>query len=644
MIKNYFGIEIDLSRDQSLDQFALDLLEKYYMKKTDTSPQEAFARAALAYSDGDLELAQRVYDYASKGWFMYSSPVLSNAPDPNEKMKALPISCFLTYLSDDLEGLIEHTSELRWLSVKGGGVGGHWSDIRSVSDIAPGPIPFLKTVDADMTAYRQGKTRKGSYAAYLDISHPDVEEFMNFRVPTGGDPNRKCFNLHNAINITDEFMEAVSTNSDWHLRDPNDSTIRNTVNARDLWQRILEIRFRTGEPYLNFIDEANRHLPEPLKKIGLKIHGSNLCVTGDQRVPTNRGLLTAKELYEQGGNLTLFDNQKCVESTPMMLIEKNSPVYKITLANGMTHTITDYHKVKTLNGDVACKDLKLGDSVATQTNVGVFGQLDMPDEAFLLGLYQADKFRNFQDQSIPDWIWESNEKTQWKYVKALYYVYGTVNIGKRKENPICLSIAHMNKSFLQELQLLLSNLGINNSLHLFKGELREAWRLVIRNKNDALVFEKHTGFLSRKNVTLEDRKYRDNTKKYHKIIKIEYVGKEDVYCLTVNSQEHYWVCNGIITLNCNEIHLPTSKERTAVCCLSSLNLEKYDEWKNTTIVADLIRFLDNVLQVFIDNAPSVRESKIFSRKRKKFRLGGDGISFLSSKKYDSLGFKFSKSN
>lgn len=283
----YLGIKLRQQQYEYTDQ-ASKLLKDYYMRKHEDSPDQAFARAAVAYSYGDMELAQRIYEYASKGWFMYASPVLSNAPLPGEKPKGLPISCFLAYVPDTLTGLISHTAELRWLSVLGGGVGGHWSDIRSTSDIAPSPIPFLKTVDADMTAYRQGKTRKGSYAAYLDVSHPDIIEFLNIRVPTGGDPNRKCLNLHNAINISDSFMRAVIADAQWELIDPNDKTVRDTIPARELWQRILETRFRTGEPYLNFIDAANRDMNPFQKKKGLTIKGSNLCneihlVTDDER-------------------------------------------------------------------------------------------------------------------------------------------------------------------------------------------------------------------------------------------------------------------------------------------------------------------------------------------------------------------------
>jgi len=269
-------IVIDYTRNNLLSEQASTLLSDYYCREGE-DPQDAYARAATAFCKADYELAQRIYDYVSKGWFMFSSPILSNAPAQGEKVRGLPISCFLSYVPDSLDGLIGHSTELRWLSVKGGGVGGHWSDIRSVSDVAPSPIPFLKTVDSDMTAYRQGKTRKGSYAAYMDITHPDIIEFMNIRVPTGGDPNRKAFNIHNAVNITDAFMDAIAADGKWDLIDPNDKTVRDTMPARVLWERMLDTRFRTGEPYLNFIDEANRHLPPAMKEKGLSIHGSNLC-------------------------------------------------------------------------------------------------------------------------------------------------------------------------------------------------------------------------------------------------------------------------------------------------------------------------------------------------------------------------------
>ena len=276
-VVDYLGIKIDLHRDQELTEQAMSLLKDYYMIDSELYAQQAFARAAVAYCEGDYGFAQRIYDYASNRWFMFASPVLSNAPGLGDDPKGLPISCFLTYVGDNLESLINHNAEVAWLSVKGGGVGGHWSSVRPVSDKAPGVVPFMKVVDSQMTAYKQGKTRKGSYAAYLDVSHPEIIEFVRFKDPTGGDANRKCFNLFNAVNITDAFMEAVKNGEQWELRCPDSGAIRSTIQARELWQRILEARFRTGSPYLNFIDTAQRGLPNSQRALGLTINGSNLC-------------------------------------------------------------------------------------------------------------------------------------------------------------------------------------------------------------------------------------------------------------------------------------------------------------------------------------------------------------------------------
>ena len=277
----YFGITIVPERDELLTDYARGMLMDFYSIDGEKSPQELFARASIAWSTfkskTDYDLAQRLYNAVSQKWFMFSSPVLSNAPHPETgKSSGMPISCFLAYVPDTVEGLIEHSSELRWLSVMGGGVGGHWNNVRSVSEKSPGPIPFLATVDADMTAYKQGKTRKGSYAAYLDVHHPDILEFMQIRVPTGDD-NRKCLNLHNGVNLTNDFMEAVINNLEYELVDPNKGPTGEFLKARKIWQQLLEIRFRTGEPYFNFIDHANDALPEPLRRKGLKINGSNLC-------------------------------------------------------------------------------------------------------------------------------------------------------------------------------------------------------------------------------------------------------------------------------------------------------------------------------------------------------------------------------
>jgi ribonucleoside-diphosphate reductase alpha chain len=276
MSETYHGITLYPERNERLSDLAGDLLRGFYVREGE-SIQEAFARPALAFSGGDLAFAQAIYDDVSRGWAMYSSPVLSNAPAPGEVAKAMPISCFLSYVPDSREGLVDHQAELAWLSMLGGGVGGHWSSIRAVSDKSVGPIPHMKIADSAVEGFRQGRTRKGSYAAYLDISHPDVAEFLHIRLPTGGDVNRKCFNIHHAINITDAFMEAVYGGDLWDLVCPHSGRVVDRVDARTLWQSILDTRFRTGEPYLNFIDTANRGLPQVQREAGLRIHGSNLC-------------------------------------------------------------------------------------------------------------------------------------------------------------------------------------------------------------------------------------------------------------------------------------------------------------------------------------------------------------------------------
>lgn len=271
-------MKIDYSRDDLLTDFAKEILRDRYMLPEEKSPQDAFARAAKAFAD-DEEHAQRLYDYASKLWFMFSTPILSNGGTA----RGLPISCFLNYVPDSRTGLAGHYEENIFLSSVGGGIGGYWGAIRSqgestsIGNKTTGVIPFMHVVDSQMLAFNQGATRRGSYAAYIDITHPEVEEFLIMRKPTGGDVNRKNLNLHHGINVTDDFMQAVVHGEEWPLVDPNSKKVTKVVDARELWHRILEIRYETGEPYLHFIDTSNKYLPEPLKEKGLYIHTSNLC-------------------------------------------------------------------------------------------------------------------------------------------------------------------------------------------------------------------------------------------------------------------------------------------------------------------------------------------------------------------------------
>jgi len=280
------GITVDFTRDSLFDELGLKRLKESYMREDEVSPQERFAYVSHSFGSNKKH-AQRLYNYSSRHWLSYSTPILSFG----RSKRGLPISCFLPYLDDSAEGLVDTLAEVNWLSMLGGGVG-IGIGIRSADDKSVGVMPHLRTYDASSLAYRQGRTRRGSYAAYLGIDHPDVLIFLEMRKPTG-DPNMRTLNLHHGINITDDFMHLIEKcmldpNADdtWELKDPHSGEVRDTISARDLWQRILEIRMQTGEPYLHFIDTSNRHLPDFQKKLGLSIRQSNLC--SEIILPTDR--------------------------------------------------------------------------------------------------------------------------------------------------------------------------------------------------------------------------------------------------------------------------------------------------------------------------------------------------------------------
>jgi ribonucleoside-diphosphate reductase alpha chain len=271
------GIKVDYSRDNLFDELGIKRLKESYMREDETSPQERFAYVSKHFGSSS-EHSQRLYEYSSRHWLSYSTPILSFG----RSKRGLPISCFLPYLDDSAEGLVDCLAEVNWLSMLGGGVG-IGIGIRSADDKSVGVMPHLRTYDASSLAYRQGRTRRGSYAAYLDVSHPDILIFLEMRKPTG-DQNMRCQNLHHGINITDDFMRLIEkcmlepdADDTWELKDPHSGEVRDTIPAREMWQRILEIRMQTGEPYLHFIDTSNRMMPEFQKKLGLSIKQSNLC-------------------------------------------------------------------------------------------------------------------------------------------------------------------------------------------------------------------------------------------------------------------------------------------------------------------------------------------------------------------------------
>lgn len=287
------NIEIDFRRDRYLSEFSIKTLQDRYLVGGEGSPQQAFARAAEAFADDEAH-AQRLYDYASKLWFMFSTPILSNGGTK----RGLPISCFLNYAEDSRTGITGHYTENAFLSSVGGGVGGYWGDIRSVGSKtsngseSTGVIPFLKVVDAEMLAFSQGVTRRGSYAAYLPMNHPEIEEFLDVRKPTGGDINRKSTNLHHGVVVSDSFMELIEGatkyegfDDSWPLVDPHSGHTIKTISAKALWVKLIQNRVETGEPYIMFGDTVQEALPDCQKELGLQVHQSNLC--SEITLPTN---------------------------------------------------------------------------------------------------------------------------------------------------------------------------------------------------------------------------------------------------------------------------------------------------------------------------------------------------------------------
>ena len=328
-------IKINLERDKLFDALGLQRLKESYMRDEEVSPQERFAYVSEAFGSNP-EHAQRLYEYSSRHWLSYSTPILSFG----RSKRGLPISCFLNYMDDSAEGLVDNLSETNWLSMLGGGVGVHLG-IRNSDDKSTGVMPHLKMYDASSLAYRQGRTRRGSYAAFLDISHPDIIQFLEMRKPTG-DQNMRTLNLNHGVNISDKFMEIIErcmkdgdANDDWELINPANGEVVEVVSAKYLWQKILDLRMQTGEPYLIFIDTANRALPSWLKDEGLQINGSNLCT--EIFLPTSKDRTAVCCLSSL--NLEYFDEWKDEERFIPDVMEMLDNVLDYFISHAPDHVI-----------------------------------------------------------------------------------------------------------------------------------------------------------------------------------------------------------------------------------------------------------------------------------------------------------------
>lgn len=381
MENNIFsGIVVDYDRDKLFSEHGLDRLKESYVASGEKSPQERFAFVSKTFASNP-EHAQRLYEYSSKHWLSYATPLLSFG----RSKRGMNISCFLTLLNDTAESLVNTLSEVNWLSMLGGGVGVHVK-IRNADEKSVGVLPHLKTYDASSLAYRQGKTRRGSYAAYLDISHPDIMMFFEMRKGTG-DERLRAKNLHHGVNITDKFMNIIDQcqrNEDfddsWELINPSNGKVVEVVSAKMLWAKLIETRFQQGEPYVIFIDTANRKLPQWLKDQGLKINGSNLCLEADSIIEVKFDSSFEKiriedfvTKYECGlyGDSTVFV-KSWDESTKAVIWSKVTAAAQTGTATELIEIISDTgkvvrctpdHQILTQRGWVMAKELREDDSL-----------------------------------------------------------------------------------------------------------------------------------------------------------------------------------------------------------------------------------------------------------------------------------------
>lgn len=706
---------LDYSRDELLTDFGKATLEDRYLKPNEKSPQEGFLRASTAFASNAAH-AERMYGYSSKQWLGYASPVLSNAPvrlkfsenwvdnfkaeNFESVLGALPISCFVGYVQDSREGIGFHYYEQLWLASGGGGYKAYWGDLRPVNSTTStgsktgGLIPFFHVTDGMIVATHQGNNRRGVYGGSIRDNHPEIVEFIESR-KMSGDPNKRSRNIFQTVNVSDAFMYAVIEDAQWALID-HEGNITKTVSARYLWELMLETPFETGCPFIHWIDTSNDKLPSVQRALGLKVNTVNICcMSKDQRVVTDRGLVTVEELYATQEAPKVAGRGVVSQGSPMMLPRPNAPMVKILTAEGFTHKVTPDHRVWVVGkGWVEAQDLNPGDKLELQTQ-SLFGSDHNPLLALVAGLLAGDGTFGSDDKnvridlwkgktdhlvqeveeaihqllqdfpidqnapvpasnspkfvesdvkfslnshqlarllksygitkdtklSVPDFVFKGTKATVEQYLRGLFLTDATVQATNKGAATVSLASAH--KPLLEDVQLLLINLGILSRIKLMKKESVQempngkgglspyvcsaVYRLQITATEMAKAVEGFTGLGKARNneefLALTDKKvFRTKPKYQAEFVGLEVLPNEDAYCLTVDSENHAWTVQGLITHN-TEITLPTNKDRTAVCCLSSVNMAKYDEWKDDPLfISDCIEFLDNVLQYFIENA------------------------------------------
>ena len=556
---------IDYDADKHMVEAGKVTVIDRYLIEGETSPQHAYMRCASAFAT-DKQHALRMYSYMKRQWFGPASPVLANAPvrikffedfERNFSHEAyvsvygpLPISCYTGYVPDSRVGIAEHYQEMLWIASNGGGYASDWSPLRqggavtSTGGVSGGLVPFFHVTDSLVTAAHQGSNRRAVYGGNIRCDHPEVIEFIESR-KMSGDPNKRSRNVFQALKCSDKFMYAVLQNKPWDLVD-NKGKVVETIQARDLWELAMELMFETGGPFIVFEATCKRMLPEEQKELGLDFNNVNICcMASDQRVVTDLGLVTVAELYASQYAPKLAGRGVISQGTPMLLPRPNAPMVKVLTSEGYSHKVTPDHRIWVVGkGWVEAQDLNQGDKIELQTQ-SLFGTEHNP-KAYEHG-------QSFDGTHLPDYLWKADKETITSFITGLFEA--------SVDNVIQGDI-----KVLEDIQILIQNAG------------------------------EYSAVITDTSLRLVDRLTEAT------FIGLEVLPNEDAYCLTVDSEDHAWTVQGMITHN-TEITLANNEERTAVCCLSSYNMLKHDEWKdNEQFIFDCVEFLDNVLEYFIQNA------------------------------------------
>ncbi|MHB1722344.1 MAG: ribonucleoside-diphosphate reductase subunit alpha [Acidiferrobacter sp.] len=689
------GAALHADRDLSFTYLGLQTLyDRYFLHRDERRielPQAFWMRVAmgLALNEADREArAIEFYEVLSTFDFVSSTPTLFNSGTLRSQLS----SCYLTTVADDLDGIYSAVKDNALLSKYAGGLGNDWSRVRALgarikgtNGKSQGVIPFLKVANDTAVAVNQGGRRKGAVCAYLETWHLDIEEFLELRKNTGDD-RRRTHDMNTANWVPDLFIERVREGGDWTLFSPSDvpdlhdlcgmafrtayerheARVRNgelklfkKVRALDLWRKMLSMLFETGHPWLTFKDPCNLRSPQQHKGV---VHSSNLCcMTADQRVVTDRGLLTVGELYRLGGTNKVVGIDGVYEASAMVRPRPNAPIVRINTAEGYSHKVTPDHKVWVKDrGWVEAQQLVVGDTILTQQREGLFGPAHNPEIAFVMGLVTArgaygrhrmvttvtsttvasttPRFayvgkrrwmetaatddhpewsgadgEESSNLAVPQLIWTGDRDTVTAYLRG---VYRAAHVAIRT-----LTIASAERGFVEDLQILWANLGIECHIQrIDKSYWRHPLHRLTISSTEGYVRAIQALKMDTDNLpAIYDARLGDRQRGYATFTGLTPLENEDAYCLTVDSETHAWTVNGLITKN-TEITLNTSETEIAVCNLGSVNLAAHigsngglDVGKLGHTVRTAMRMLDNVIDINYYAVPQAQTSNLRHR-------------------------------